>query len=697
MANRRVPVVLSKYSMVDRSEGNSGHGDDVVTIDLYPPTENPMNDGDVEMSPNSTSRLNNSRSSTRSAHDDDNNSSDEGSFVSKRPILTGVLGTFIALVLPFMISLIVVETRYKNALEELDATRNLADLLQQQKMQTNVDPWAKFEVTSEDGVVATDVEACSEIGVDIMRNGGNAIDAAVASALCLGVLNPSSSGIGGGCFINYYDKKTMTGRFYDSRETAPGSSSPTMFDDDQSLSVNGGMAVAVPGELKGLYTLHQDGGILPWKDVVAPSAQLAKRWTISSHMAEVINNDAKEYLLSGDYPELAALFIRGDGTLKQKGDTVEQPTLAQTLEGVAQHGVGYFYDTIAADLSKDVRDAGGIMTESDIKNYAVKIHEPIRINVLGHTLLSASGSSSGGAVIAGIVNFLEGYEQPMASQGHLYDHRLVEAMKHAFAIRLSLGDPDFVDTTGPIAALLDKGYMGNLRNLTSDSTVLPLDDYGGTYNLNAAGRRLLPEDHGTTHLSVLDSEGNAVAITSTVNTDFGSKVVSKSTGIILNNEMDDFSNSKAPNSYGLHPSQYNYPEPGKRPLSSMSPTILVDKDGNTRLVGGASGGPRIITATVQVLLNYMCCGMDNVLSALKHPRLHSQLIPETVFVEDHHLISGLSIVAGEETVEALSSRGHNITLWGHSMGVSQYIAVNPDNSDIHGVSDPRKDGAPAGL
>lgn len=197
MANRRIPVVLSKYSMVDRSEGNSDHGDGVVTIDLYPPTENPMNDGDVEMSPNSTSRLSNSRSSTRSAHDDDNNSSDEGSFVSKRPILTGVLGTFIALVLPFMISLIVVETRYKNALEELDAARNLADSLQQQKMQSNVDPWAKFEVTSEEGVVATDVEACSEIGVDIMRNGGNAIDAAVASALCLGVLNPSSSGIGG--------------------------------------------------------------------------------------------------------------------------------------------------------------------------------------------------------------------------------------------------------------------------------------------------------------------------------------------------------------------------------------------------------------------------------------------------------------------------------------------------------------------
>lgn len=697
--------MLSKYSMVDRSDEDSGDGDgvngseDVVTIDLYTPTENPMSDGDVEMSPNSTSRL---RSSGGSANDGNHSNmrkiSGEASFVRTRPILTGFLSAFFLLVLPFMISLIVVETKYKGALDELDTARTLASTLQQQQQQQHsVDPWAKFEVVGQEGVVATDVEACSEIGIDLMRQGGNAVDAAVGSALCLGVLNPSSSGIGGGCFINYYEKATLTGRFYDSRETAPSGASPTMFDDDPSLSVNGGLAVAVPGELKGLYTLHQDGGVLHWKDVVAPSIQLAKGWSISAHMAEVINNDAKGYIQSGEFPELAALFTRSDGTIKQKGELVEQPTLAQTLEGVAENGVDYLYDTMAADLAKDVRDAGGILTEADIKTYAIKMHDPVRIDVLGHTLLSASGSSSGGAAIAGIVNFMEGYEQPMASQGHLYDHRLVEAMKHTFAIRLSLGDPDFVDTTGPIAALLDKEYMANLRNMTSDTGVLPLEDYGGTYNLDAAGRRLLPEDHGTTHLSVLDSHGNAVAITSTVNTDFGSKVVSKSTGIVLNNEMDDFSNSKAANYYGLHPSQYNYPEPGKRPLSSMSPTILVDKDGDTRLVGGASGGPRIITATVQVLLNYMCCGIDNVLSALKHPRLHSQLVPETVYVENHHLISGLSIVAGEETIQALSSRGHNITRWGNSMGVSQYIAVDPDNNDICGVSDPRKDGAPAAL
>lgn len=718
MSNQRGGTPVSKYSMVERSDGSSEVDDtkysitdegEVITIDLQEITENPLNaDGDVEMemSQNSTSRWLSRSTSVRLAIDDDNDGdyipdghghdNHMGGFgrkscVKKRPVLLGFAGTFVVLVLPLMISLIVLAVKYGKVNRELhDAKHEDATAL--------LNPWAQFEVNSAAGVVATDVATCSEMGVDILRNGGNAADAAVASALCLGVLNPSSSGIGGGCFILHHDKANARSRFYDSRETAPSGASPTMFDDNPSLSVNGGLAVAIPGELKGLYTFHQNAGMLPWKEVVSPSATLAKHWTITAHMAGVINNDAKDYITSGHFPELTKLFTRSDGSIKQEGDIVEQPALAKTLEGIAESGADYLYTTKAADLAQDIRKAGGILTEEDIHNYAVKMHDPVQLQVLGHTLISASGSSSGGAVVAGIVNFMEGYEQPMASQGHLYDHRLVEAMKHAFAIRLSLGDPDFVNTTGPIQALLNKQYMGNLRSLTSDKGILDINAYGGTYNFDAAQRRLLPEDHGTTHLSVLDKHGDAVAITSTVNTDFGSKVISPSTGITLNNEMDDFSNSKNANYYGLHPSHYNYPQPGKRPLSSMSPTILLDKNGNTRLVGGASGGPRIITATVQVLLNYMCCGFGSVLSALTHPRVHTQLIPETVYVEDHRdLLSGLSIIASSKTVDALISRGHNVTLWGYSMGVSQYVAVDPDNGDMCGVSDPRKNGAPAGL
>ena len=600
-------------------------------------------------------------------------------------ILYGFSGAFFLLVLPFMISLIVMSTRYQALLNRSSPGG-----------QGGEDLWMQFSATSSIGAVATDNEICSHVGVDILKQGGNAVDAAVAAALCVGVLNPSSSGLGGGCFILEYDNNTQSSTFYDSRETAPSAATSSMFDNNPTLSVNGGLAVAVLGELKGLYEVHTAKGLLSWKRVVSPAVALAKEWTLSTHMGNVLNDDAKKYLESGEYPELSRIFMN-NGVIKQAGDTVHQPELANTLEGIAEYGSDYLYDTMAASIANDIQAAGGIVTEADIRAYTVKVHNPVQIDVLGHKLISASGSSSGGAVLAGIVNFMEGYLQPAASAGHVYDHRLVEAMKHGFAIRLSLGDPDFVNTTGPIGALLNKTYMAELRGLTQDTEVLDVNAYGGMYNLNSVGRRLLSDDHGTMHLSVVDRFGNAVGLTSTINTDFGSKVVSPSTGIVFNNQMDDFSNANAANYYGLHPSSYNYPEPGKRPLSSMSPTMLLSKEGMVRLVGGASGGPRIITATVQVLLNYMVRGMDGLLDALKFPRLHSQLVPETVYVENHELVSGLAIVTGQETYSALSKRGHNITEWGKSMGVSQYVAIDPDTLELCACSDPRKDGKPAGV
>ena len=605
-------------------------------------------------------------------------------------ILYGFGAAFFLLVCPFIICLAVVSSRYHSLLQSSASSTTKSERL---------DPWLQFSASSKLGMVAVDNEVCSGVGVDILKQGGNAADAAVAAALCVGVLNPSSSGLGGGCFILDYNNATGEGTFYDSRETAPAAATWDMYNENPDLSVNGGLAIAVPGEVKGLHMLHTARGVLPWRDVVAPAVALASEWTLSAHMGDVLNSDngAKKYLESGDFPQLSSLYMTASGGIKKEGDTVEQPILAKTLRGIGEHGSDYLYDTMAASLAADIQAAGGIVTEADIRGYTVKIQEPVIVDVLGHVLLSASGSSSGGAVLAGIVNFMEGYLQPASSVGHLYDHRLVEAMKHAFAIRLSLGDPDFVDTTGPVGALLNKTYMAELRGLTRDEQVLGVNEYGGKYNLESVGRRLLPEDHGTMHLSVLDQNGNAVALTSTVNTDFGSKVLSASTGILLNNEMDDFSNANAANYYGLHPSSFNYPEPGKRPLSSMSPTILLSDRGAVRLVGGASGGPRIITATVQVLLNYMIRGIDNILESLKFPRLHSQLLPETVYVEEHELVSGLTIRTGQETFAALKKRGHNVTAWEHSMGVSQYIAVDPDSQMMTGASDPRKDGKPAGV
>lgn len=282
----------------------------------------------------------------------------------------------------------------------------------------------------------------------------------------------------------------------------------------------------------------------------------------------------------------------------------------------------------------------------------------------------------------------------MVSWGDVFYHRLAEGMKHVFAIRYNLGDPDYVNVTLPLHALLNDDYMASLKDMTHDESILQLDQYGGKYNL--LYKPLV--DAGTTHLSVLDGNGLAVALTSTINTYFGSKVISPSTGILWNNEMDDFSIPGAANYFGLASSPYNYPAPGKKPLSSMSPSIVLDSHGKVRLVGGASGGPRIITSTAQVILQYLGQGQD-LLAAVVHPRLHDQLLPQSLEVEDHELFPGLPwIIMPSSVVEQLIQRGQrNITMKNDPMGVAQFIAVDPDTGLRTAVSDPRKGGRPAAV
>lgn len=568
------------------------------------------------------------------------------------------------------------------------------------------DPWAAFTVSAPAGlgVVATDNAVCSEVGVSLLRRGGNAVDAAVGSALCLGVLSPASSGLGGGCYIVWHNASTTKTRFLDARETAGAHATPDMFAADPLAAQDGGRAVAVLGELHGLHSLWQRGasGKLAWRDVVQPASNLARRWQVSAEVASSIASVAP-YLLSGRYPELARLYLRSDGRLKCEGDVVENPALADTLQHIGEQGPAYLYDTMAATLAAEVRAAGGLLTEADIRGYASEEAAPISTSALGYRLITAAGSSSGGAVLAGIVKLVAGYPEPAVSEGEaLYGHRLVEACKHAFAVRLNLGDPRFVNSSAAIAALLSDDYLAALRRASSDGGVLPLSSYGGAFNMLRPGSAgALREDHGTTHLSVLDRWGNAVALTSTINTIFGSKVASRSTGIVFNNQMDDFSVPGAPNYFGLHPSPLNYPQPGKRPLSSMSPCIVFRSGaggaGGTealRFVGGASGGPRIITATAQVLLNVLARGMG-LAGAMRAPRLHSQLLPDTVYVEDQQLACGLAIRAPPSASAALRSRGHNTTDCAGSMGVAQFIAVDSDSGEAFAASDPRKGGAPS--
>ncbi len=457
--------------------------------------------------------------------------------------------------------------------------------------------WDQYAVISSKGAVATDAAICSQIGADVLSHGGNAVDAAVASALCLGVVSPASSGIGGGCFILTHNATSGVNEFIDSRERAPAAATETMFVGDPMKAQVGGLAVAVLAEVRGLHLAwtRYGSGNVPWSALVTPAAELAAKWTISVEMGAILD----ELVADGELPTTAgwrALYEKSAGVLKTVGDTVEQPELAHTLQQIAQQGPDYLYSTMAATLSAEIVQAGGIVTPEDISGYEPTVLPAIETRVLGHTYVGVGGSSSGGAVVAGILKFMGTFAEPMASLGDLYHHRLTEAFKHAFAVRLSLGDPLFVNTTGALEALLSDEYMGALALNTSDSGVHLLSEYGGKYNMQYSS----VVDHGTSHLSVLDQWGNAVAMTTTVNLHFGSHVVSPSTGILFNNQMDDFSIPNASNYFGLAPSPFNFPQPHKRPLSSMSPSILLNRHGRVRLVGGASGGPRIITATAQV-------------------------------------------------------------------------------------------------
>ena len=459
-----------------------------------------------------------------------------------------------------------------------------------------------FHTTGSNGAVASDSSTCSNMGVSILQQGGNAVDAAVTTALCLGVVSPMSSGIGGGCFVLVHNSTSGENVFIDSREVAPAAATANMFEAEPLLAQDGGLAVAVLAEVKGLHLAWQrhGGKVLPWSELVLPVAILAERWTISAQLSANIEEHGREHLLSGQFPELSKLYVKSVGVLKSTGDVVEQPALAQTLRMIAAHGPDYIYDTMAATLAQEIVAAGGVVTAQDIRGYEPIVYAALEADFMGHLYVGVGGSSSGGAVVAGILKYMGSFAQPLVSQGLLYAHRLVEAMKHGFAMRLHLGDPEYVNTTEVVAALLSSEYMQQLQEGSLDASVLPLRDYGGEFNMTATA----PKDSGTTHLSVVDAAGNAVALTSTINTYFGSKVVSPSTGILLNNQMDDFSIPGASNYFGLAPSPFNSPAPHKRPLSSMSPSIVLQGSSGSansvRLVGGASGGPRIITATLQV-------------------------------------------------------------------------------------------------
>lgn len=483
------------------------------------------------------------------------------------------------------------------------------------------------------GAVAADHEVCSKVGTSILIKGGNAVDAAVATTLCLGVANPASSGLGGGAFIlihssrsnherrlaefnssiefddmrnpqgAFHDADLMVTEVIDSRETAPAAASQDMYAGKPNYaSAIGGLAIAVPGELRGLELAHARHGRLAWVDVVEPAIQLALNGVpVSAHLAGDIDGmkaKAKKY---GEYSALRRLLTKDDDWSAglREGELLRNRKLANTLTLVAKHGSKAVYEGKSAEtIANDAQLQGGILTADDLRNYRPVLRSPVSGMANGYTLVGVGPPSSGGAAVIGAARLLSGYKIPMASAAYsLAVHRTVEAMRHIFAIRMSLSDPAFfVDKTAQAVQDLTSGsYMESLREITMDNSTLPLSQYGGAKwaqlhdgdgeknsiedahegdrrqlrSFKSNQRRLARpfgylDDFGTTHLSVVDKDGNAVAITSSVNNIFGSYVFSEETGILLGNTMDDFGNPGRSNFYGLKPSKENFIAPGKR-------------------------------------------------------------------------------------------------------------------------------------
>jgi len=537
-------------------------------------------------------------------------------------------------------------------------------------------------VASQRGMVAADARLASEAGASVLELGGNAADAAVATALSLGVVHPHSSGIGGGGFVLYFDAKTKAVTVLDFRERAPACATADMFIRDGAvdpeLTVRSGLAVGVPGEIAGLWTLHQRFGALSWAEVVEPAIDLADAFEVDHQLATTV--ERMETHMSS-HPALAASLQNEDGSWIVRGQVHENPGLAATLRAVAEKGPDAFYKgKTARSFVNAVAKGGGCMTQRDLAQYEVRELEPLVGSYRGLTLYTMPPPSSGGVTMLETLAVLEGFDlQAMGHNSSAYLHHLAEALKFGFADRATyLGDPHFVDI--PMDALLSPALAKERQGRIDAMGTLPIDSYGLS---DPSGQ--IPDDGGTSHFSIMDADRNVVSLTTTINTSFGSLLVTEGTGIVLNNEMGDFTAQPGvANNYGLMGTAANAVAPGKTPLSSMSPTLVL-RDGQPLMAVGASGGPRIITATLQTFLNVVDFEMD-VSDALARARVHHQWLPERVLVEPEH---------SADVLEGLRKRTHEVKGTA-SIAAVQAVVVGEDGA-LHGASDPRKGGTPSGL
>ncbi|KAJ8285805.1 hypothetical protein GJAV_G00031130 [Gymnothorax javanicus] len=529
--------------------------------------------------------------------------------------------------------------------------------------------------------VAADAGKCSEIGRNILMRNGSAVDASIAALLCVGLINAHSMGIGGGAFFTIYNASTGKVETIDARETAPMNATEDMFGNNTQLSLKGGLAIAIPGEIRGYEMAHKRHGRLPWAELFKPSIALARDgFPISKALANAMvkNRDA---ILSNE--AFCEVFCDANKDLRKENDIIKFPKLADTLQRIAEEGPDILYSgKMAHRIVEEIQAAGGIITLKDMAGYEPLLNEnPLKLSIGEYTVFVPDAPSSG-PVLALILNIVDGYNFTNMSvstseKKTLTYHRIVEAFRFAFAKRSRLGDPRFLNITDLIHNMTSDYFADKIRSKITDDTTHPDSYYDPEYFVH--------DDYGTAHLSVIAEDGSAVAATSSINQYFGSEVMSRSTGIIFNDQMDDFSSPFITDGSGIPPSPNNFIQPGKRPLSSMCPTIIFDKQNKVKMVVGASGSTMITTATTLVILNSLFFNYD-LKKAVTEPRVHNELNPNKTMVEENFEKSVLN---------GLMQKNHVTELRSTLSSVVQ--AVVRQGEHICAESDHRKGGYPAGY
>jgi gamma-glutamyltranspeptidase/glutathione hydrolase len=547
---------------------------------------------------------------------------------------------------------------------------------------------AREPVRARHGMVASTNEIASQVGVDIMKRGGNAVDAAIAVAFALAVTHPAAGNLGGGGFmmIRLKDGRTTA---IDYREMAPGAAHRNVYLDKngnliegEGGSLVGYRAAGVPGTVRGMeLALKKYGsGKLTWAQLVEPARQLAARGFVVTHSLARSLYGNREYLEK--YAETKRIYLKG-GQFYEEGERFQQPELAATFARLQRFGPNEFYQgETARMIVADMKRNNGLMTMDDLHGYVAKERAPVRGNYRGYEIISMPPPSSGGAVLVQMLNILEGFDlQKLEASSSDRYHLMAEAMRRAFADRAEyMGDTDFVKV--PIPGLIDKAYAAKLRATINT-------ERASTSAEVRAGRPAGYESEETTHFTVVDADGNAVANTYTLNNSYGSAAMAKGTGVLLNDEMDDFAAKPGTaNLYGLIQGERNAVAPKKRPLSAMTPTIVLRKDGSLWFTVGSPGGPTIINTVLCVITNVIDYEM-NIQQAIDFPRIHHQWLPDELVGEPFGL-SG-------DTQKALTARGHKLAKLRY-LGDAEGIMIEEKTGVRLGATDPRRsDGLAVGY